>query len=53
MTLDDATLDALAARIAARLTAPAIERVAWEVIPALAETLIREELSRLIRGKQP
>ncbi|NOZ85091.1 MAG: response regulator [Deltaproteobacteria bacterium] len=29
-----------------------IERIAWEVVPDLAETLIREELDRLIREKK-
>ena len=29
-----------------------IERVAWEVVPDLAETIIREELDRLIQAKK-
>lgn len=29
-----------------------IEKVVWEVVPELAETLIREELERLIKERQ-
>ncbi len=29
-----------------------IERIAWEVVPDMAETIIKEELSRLTRDKQ-
>ena len=32
---------------AASLVATIVERVVWEVVPALAETMIREELKRL------
>jgi len=29
-----------------------IEKVVWEVVPELAETMIREELERLVRQRQ-
>jgi hypothetical protein len=29
-----------------------IERVAWEVVPELAEVIIRQELDRLIRARE-
>lgn len=29
-----------------------LEKIAWEVVPELAETIIREELERLIKAKQ-
>lgn len=29
-----------------------IERIAWEVVPQLAETIIREELERLIKARE-
>jgi CheY-like chemotaxis protein len=32
-----------------RLAKDAIEKIAWEVVPELAETIIREELRRLLR----
>lgn len=50
--LDEAMLDALASKIVAKLSTAVVERVAWEVVPALAETVIREELHRVIRGKE-
>ena len=33
-------------------TREVIERVVWEVVPELAETLIREEISRLLAEQQ-
>ncbi len=30
-----------------------IERVVWEVVPQLAETIIRENLERLVEARQP
>jgi hypothetical protein len=29
-----------------------IERIAWEVVPQLAETIIREQLDRLVKDRQ-
>jgi hypothetical protein len=29
-----------------------IERVVWEVVPELAETIIRENLDRLVKARQ-
>ena len=34
----------------ARLTKEVVERVVWEVVPDLAETIIREEIRRLTRA---
>jgi hypothetical protein len=31
-----------------KLSAEVVERVVWEVVPELAETLIREDLHRLV-----
>ena len=42
--LDPQALNALLA-----LTHEVIEQVVWEVVPALAETLIKEEIQRLTR----
>ena len=33
-----------------KLSREVIERVAWEVVPDLAETIIREEIRRLTQG---
>jgi hypothetical protein len=29
-----------------------VERIAWEVVPELAETIIREELARLLKARK-
>jgi len=29
-----------------------IEKIVWEVVPELAETLIKEELDRLVKQRQ-
>jgi len=36
----------------ARLSKDVIERVVWEVVPELAETIIRQELDRLIAARE-
>jgi hypothetical protein len=43
----DLTRDQVQAVLA--LSREVIERVVWEVVPVLAETLIREEIQRLTR----
>jgi hypothetical protein len=35
----------------AKLSREIIERVCWEVVPELAETIIREQLDRLVRER--
>ena len=45
--LDEATLDKIADRVAARLVGRDIERIAWEVVPDVAEALIRKRLSEI------
>ncbi len=42
-------MDRLSGEVSAKIR-EAVERVAWEVIPPTAETLIREEIAR-IRGQ--
>jgi hypothetical protein len=34
-----------------KATRDMIEKVVWEVVPELAETLIREELARLVKAR--
>lgn len=46
---DSAQVEALAGKLAREI----IEKVAWEVVPALAETLIKEELEKLKTEKSP
>ena len=41
---DDAFLDRLADKVAARLSTKELERVAWEVVPDVAEALIRKRI---------
>jgi hypothetical protein len=35
-----------------RASRDVIEKIAWEVVPQLAETIIREELERLIKDRE-
>ena len=50
-TLSDTQLDLIVERVAAmvvsRLTGTLLEKIAWEVVPDLAETMIKEELRRI------
>lgn len=43
-SLDDAALDALAAKVAAKLAGDVLEKLAWEVVPEVAEALIRKRM---------
>ena len=36
----------------AKMSREVIERIAWEVVPELAETIIREQLDRLVAERQ-
>jgi hypothetical protein len=36
----------------AKLSREVIERIVWEVVPELAETIIREQLDRLVKERQ-
>ena len=38
--------------LVARLSKEVIERIVWEVVPELAEAIIREELDRLIAARE-
>jgi hypothetical protein len=50
-TLSDAQLDLIVERVAgvvvSRLTGTLLEKIAWEVVPDLAETMIKEELRKI------
>ena len=50
-TLSDAQLDLIVERVAAmvvsRLAGTLLEKIAWEVVPDLAETMIKEELRKI------
>lgn len=55
MSLDDKPADGGEATLRAALSAASkevIEKIAWEVVPQLAETIIREELDRLIKERE-
>jgi hypothetical protein len=44
--------EALLREALARASRELIERIAWEVVPQLAETIIREQLDRLAKERQ-
>ena len=55
LSLDDKPADGGEASLRAALSAASkevIEKIAWEVVPQLAETIIREELDRLIKERE-
>jgi CheY-like chemotaxis protein len=55
LSLDDKPADGGEAALRAALSAASkevIEKIAWEVVPQLAETIIREELDRLIKERE-
>lgn len=55
LSLDDKPADGGEAQLRAALSAASkevIEKIAWEVVPQLAETIIREELDRLIKERE-
>lgn len=43
--IDDAVIDQIVSRVVERLSTKAIETVAWEVVPELAEVIIRRQLA--------
>ncbi len=47
INLSEAQIEAIVARVFERV----IERIAWEVVPDLAERIIKEELARLTQEK--
>jgi hypothetical protein len=47
VTLSDSQVEAIVSRVFERV----IERIAWEVVPDLAERIIKEELARLTQEK--
>ena len=55
LSLDDKPADGGEAALRAALSLASkdvIEKIAWEVVPQLAETIIREELDRLIKERE-
>ncbi len=42
-----AIVEQVAGKVIERLAATMLERIAWEVVPDLAESLIKEEISRI------
>jgi hypothetical protein len=45
--IDDAMVERIAARVVAKLTGDQIERIAWEVVPEVAEALIRKRITEI------
>ena len=50
-TLSSADLDAIARRVVERLSERVIREVAWDVVPDLAEILVRERIRELERDE--
>jgi len=48
--LPDDMIDAIAKRVVSMISATMIEQIAWEVVPDLAELLIKKEIERLQKG---
>jgi hypothetical protein len=48
--LDPADIDALARAVVARLSDRVIREIAWEVVPELAETIVRQRIRELERA---
>jgi hypothetical protein len=44
--------EALLREALSRASREVIEKIAWEVVPVLAETIIKEHLDRLVRERQ-
>jgi hypothetical protein len=44
--------EALLREALSRASKEVIEKIAWEVVPQLAETIIREQLDRLMKERQ-
>ncbi|HYA45859.1 MAG TPA: hypothetical protein VED59_09635, partial [Acidimicrobiales bacterium] len=47
-----APADAVLREALSKASREMIERVIWEVVPQLAETIIRENLDRLVKGRE-
>jgi hypothetical protein len=46
-TLDEALVEKIAQRVAARLVGNELERIAWEVVPDVAEAIVRRRLAEI------
>ena len=46
-----AIVEQVAGKVIERLASTMLERIAWEVVPDLAESLIKEEISRITAGR--
>jgi CheY-like chemotaxis protein len=51
-TLTDADVEAIAKLVVARLSEPILREIAWEVVPDLAEAIVRERLRQLERDER-
>jgi CheY-like chemotaxis protein len=51
-TLTDADVDAIAKLVVAKLSEPILREIAWEVVPDLAEAIVRERLRQLERDER-
>ena len=49
--LDDAQLDAVVRAVLERLSDRVVREIAWDVVPDLAETIIRERLRQIERDE--
>ncbi len=49
--LDERQIDAIARRVVERLSDRVLREIAWDVVPDLAETIIRERLDEIERGR--
>lgn len=51
-TLTDADVEAIARLVVAKLSEPILREIAWEVVPDLAEAIVRERLRQLERDER-
>lgn len=51
-TLSDADVEAIAKLVVAKLSEPILREIAWEVVPDLAEAIVRERLRQLERDER-
>ena len=49
---DDREVDLVQVDAVLALSREVVEQVVWEVVPQLAETIIRENLDRLVKARQ-
>jgi hypothetical protein len=47
VSVDEALIEKLAARVVDKLSSKVLQEIAWEVVPDLAESMIRREIDAL------